>query len=82
MFIKFWIFVPFFAFFPLVMYKKSNYLLFEGGGYVYSRGYVYCLGQTFQRLCLFKVVRLFQTLEQCKKLHLLNLWLEILKMLI
>ena len=25
------------------MYKESNYLLFERGDYIYSRGHVYCL---------------------------------------
>ena len=43
------------------MYKESNYLLFERGDYIYSRGFVYCLGQMFQRLHLFKGLRLFWT---------------------
>ena len=34
------------------------------GGYVYSRGYVYCFYQMFQGLCLFKGVPIFRTLEQ------------------
>ena len=43
--------------------KKSEILLFDEVGYVFSRGYVYCFSQMFQGLRLFKGLRLFRSLE-------------------
>ena len=43
--------------------KKSEILLFDQVGYVFSRGYVYCFTQMFQGLRLFKGLRLFRSLE-------------------
>ena len=39
--------------------RKSTYLLFKGGGYSYSMGYVYCFCKKFQGLRLFKGVLTF-----------------------
>ena len=52
---------------------RGNYMSKYGicylrGGFVYSRGYVYCFCQKFQGFCLFRGVRLFWTLEYVKKI--------------